>query len=319
MRNVWKIAPGLNASAWGECQARKCISINWLNDFDLSAFSHDEVIQTLEEFQEGKGGSASTIRSFIHEVKPRDIVVANRGLSGVVGIGIVRSGYLPPNHMKNPNRKQQFNRHVRLVEWVINAEIPLRKKLFNQPTLQRLTLQQIEQIKSQYLAKHPEFITALKSLFPGTLDADQSDDGTDDFIPSDEDTRQTVERQIKARRGQKKFRDAQLRRFSGMCAVTGCRVVDLLEAAHLSPYRGDEHNHETNGLLLRADIHTLLDLNLMAIDPADRRLLLSKRLKDDETYRRYANVELRCPPKTVISRNALVERLEAFRTAERER
>jgi len=319
MRNVWKIAPGLNASAWEECHARQCISINWLNGFDLSEFSHDEVIHKLEEFNEGKGGSASTIRSFIHEVKPRDIVVANRGLSGVVGIGVVRSSYLAPTHKKNPNRKQQYNRHVRLVEWVIDVEIPLKKRLFNQPTLQRLTLQQVEQIKTEYSARHPESATALRRLFPGSLDANQSDDGEDDFIPSDEDTRQTVERQIKARRGQKKFRDAQLRRFSGMCAVTGCRVVDLLEAAHLTPYRGDEHNNETNGLLLRADIHTLLDLSLIAINPVDRRLLLSTRIKGDETYRKYDNVELRCLATTVISQRALRERLKAFLSAERER
>ncbi|TWW08439.1 hypothetical protein E3A20_24310 [Planctomyces bekefii] len=319
MRNVWKIAPGLNASTWKECRARKCISINWLNDFDLSDFSHELVIQTLIELREGKKGSAETIRSFIHEVQPRDIVVANRGLSGVVGIGIVRSRYLPPSHKKNPNRRQQFSRHVRLVEWVIDVEIPLDKKLFNQPTLQRLKLQQIEQIKAEYSAKHPELRASLTRLFPCGLDADQADDGVDDFIPPDEDTRQTVERQVKARRGQKRFRDAQLRRFSGKCVVTGCCVVDLLEAAHLSPYRGEGHNHEANGLLLRADIHTLLDLNLMAINPADMRLLISVKLQEDETYRKYNRKELMCPAKTNISRESLIDRFEAFISAERER
>lgn len=50
--------------------------------------------------------------------------------------------------------------------------------------------------------------------------------------------------------------------------MTTCRIaVDLtisvdrwvLEAAHVTPYLGPETNDITNGLLLRADLHTLLD------------------------------------------------------------
>lgn len=41
----------------------------------------------------------------------------------------------------------------------------------------------------------------------------------------------------------------------------------MLEAAHIHPYRGEETNHVANGLLLRADIHTLMDCGLLAVDP----------------------------------------------------
>jgi hypothetical protein len=51
-----------------------------------------------------------------------------------------------------------------------------------------------------------------------------------------------------------------------------------LEGAHLRPYRGPGSNAVTNGLLLRADIHTLFDLRLMAPDPVTRNIVVSKLL-----------------------------------------
>ena len=57
-------------------------------------------------------------------------------------------------------------------------------------------------------------------------------------------------------------------------AATGCPVVDVLEAAHIHPYRGDETNHVANGLLLRADLHTLFDCGMLAIDPDDLRVVM---------------------------------------------
>ena len=50
--------------------------------------------------------------------------------------------------------------------------------------------------------------------------------------------------------------------------VTDYRLMDVVEAAHIWPYSGEEDNHPANGLLLRTDIHTLFDLELMGIDPA---------------------------------------------------
>jgi len=48
-----------------------------------------------------------------------------------------------------------------------------------------------------------------------------------------------------------------------------------LEAAHIDPYRGRESNHPENGLLLRADLHTLFDLDLLGINPETLEILLS--------------------------------------------
>jgi len=41
----------------------------------------------------------------------------------------------------------------------------------------------------------------------------------------------------------------------------------VLEAAHIKPYRGKTDSHLENGLLLRADLHTLFDLNLIGVEP----------------------------------------------------
>jgi hypothetical protein len=40
-----------------------------------------------------------------------------------------------------------------------------------------------------------------------------------------------------------------------------------LEAAHVLPYRGPADNHPSNGLILRADVHTMFDLDLLWFDP----------------------------------------------------
>ena len=72
--------------------------------------------------------------------------------------------------------------------------------------------------------------------------------------------------EIKTRRGQKYFRDMLLQNYEGKCCITGCEVTEALEAAHIIPH-GKEANYDlSNGLLLRADIHTLYDLNLFGID-----------------------------------------------------
>ena len=83
-----------------------------------------------------------------------------------------------------------------------------------------------------------------------------------------EDARERMLASIVLRRGQPAFRAALLEIFGGKCAISGCDAVDALEAAHITPYRGEETNHPGNGILLRADLHTLFDLGLITIKPA---------------------------------------------------
>jgi len=71
--------------------------------------------------------------------------------------------------------------------------------------------------------------------------------------------------QIKARRGQQKFRKNLINRYK-KCIVTNCAIAEVLEAAHIIPHAMETDYSESNGLLMRADIHTLFDLNLLGID-----------------------------------------------------
>ena len=84
---------------------------------------------------------------------------------------------------------------------------------------------------------------------------------------------------IKRRCGQPAFRNALIAVYGGRCAVTGCDAADALEAAHIRRYAGARTNHSTNGLLLRADLHTLFDLGLVAVDTSTMTLMLASRLR----------------------------------------
>lgn len=91
-------------------------------------------------------------------------------------------------------------------------------------------------------------------------------ESTRPFNPTNlEDGRKKIERMVTQRQGQPAFRNALLAAYNNRCAITGCTIDDVLEAAHISPYLGKHTNHVTNGLLLRADVHTLFDRGLIKI------------------------------------------------------
>lgn len=100
---------------------------------------------------------------------------------------------------------------------------------------------------------------------------------------NDSDLREKQITTVAVRRGQANFRARLLDAYEGRCCVTGCDLVDALEAAHISPYRGPQSNHLQNGLLLRADIHTLFDLGLLAFDD-HKKVLLSLTAQSSQAY-----------------------------------
>jgi hypothetical protein len=102
-----------------------------------------------------------------------------------------------------------------------------------------------------------------------------------------EDGRRQVFTAIMRRQGQQAFRASLLAAYRGRCAVTRSRTSWVLEAAHIVPYRGAKTNTVRNGLLLRADVHTLFDLGLISIEPRGRVVRVSSQLKGLE----YASLE----------------------------
>ena len=117
--------------------------------------------------------------------------------------------------------------------------------------------------------------------------------------------------EIVRRRGQAKFRRALLDAYRGRCAISGCDAVEALEAAHIAPYRGDYSDHVQNGLLLRADLHSLYDLGLLSIDPTTITVLIATELVGT-TYGKLAGSSLSLPsdPKQRPSVDTLAKHLE---------
>lgn len=146
--------------------------------------------------------------------------------------------------------------------------------------------------------------TQASSIIP--LTAGEADNDTPELLEGD--LRKIVDRQIKQRRGQKTFRD-NLISVNPVCAFTGCKVLDVLEAAHIDAYRNISHNHISNGLLLRCDIHTLFDLNLISINPYSQEIHLSPTLINSE----YSHLQgQQAIIKHTISHSALKKRWDVF-------
>ena len=158
----------------------------------------------------------------------------------------------------------------------------------------------------------PQFRDRLRAwagLFEKLKDEDADEEP--DLTPKGQDHRWAALRSIRLRRGQRNFRDALLHRFLGKCAISGCSILGVLEAAHLRPYRGPGDNHPTNGLLLRSDLHTLFDLDLLGIDPSTYQIALAPILRGSD-YEQFEGVVLALAPETSPNKDALQLRWSIF-------
>jgi tetratricopeptide (TPR) repeat protein len=116
-------------------------------------------------------------------------------------------------------------------------------------------------------------LTEIKEL-TAAIDADNF------FYPkSVKEAKDRITVSIARRQGQPQFRQSLLEVYNYRCSITGCDAQEALEAAHIIPYKETENNHPSNGLLLRADIHTLFDLNLITINPDTMQLHIAPSLQ----------------------------------------
>lgn len=124
-----------------------------------------------------------------------------------------------------------------------------------------------------------------------------------------EDGRKKIAREISVRQGQPKFRKDLLKAYNYQCAISGCEIQPILEAAHILSYKGKETNHVQNGILLRADLHTLFDLQLISIDSETYTIDIDDSLKNSE-YKIYNGRKLNLPKTTEFqsSKEAIILR-----------
>lgn len=103
-------------------------------------------------------------------------------------------------------------------------------------------------------------------------------------VSSIEDARLKANRSIVLRQGQRPFRRQILQNYGNRCVFSGSMVTDVLDAAHIHPYKGEQTNNPRNGLLLRTDLHTLFDLGLLAVETANLTILVADSLRGTEYW-----------------------------------
>jgi hypothetical protein len=94
-----------------------------------------------------------------------------------------------------------------------------------------------------------------------------------------------IRKSLQKRQGQEKFRQNLIKLYQGRCAITDCDIEGVLEAAHVEPYCISQINELKNGILLRADLHTLFDLNFIIIHPGSKKIEIKESLRNSSYYK----------------------------------
>jgi putative restriction endonuclease len=123
------------------------------------------------------------------------------------------------------------------------------------------------------------------------------DAGTPDIPDADADVTFT-RAWVNQRQGQGTFKAAVTSAYARRCAVTGEKILPVLQAAHIRPVTQQGPHRVDNGLLLRSDVHTLFDRGYLTLAP-DLALMVSPRLHSDfengAYYYELAGQEIRKP------------------------
>jgi putative restriction endonuclease len=91
---------------------------------------------------------------------------------------------------------------------------------------------------------------------------------------------------IRPRLGQGAFRILVTDSYHRRCAVSGERTLPALDAAHIRPFAEGGSHEISNGVLMRRDIHGLLDLGYVTIAP-DMKFEVSKKIREEFENGRY--------------------------------
>lgn len=101
---------------------------------------------------------------------------------------------------------------------------------------------------------------------------------------------------VRVRRGQQAFRAMLLDRHGENCAFLGPTPSAALEAAHLYRYSREGKHYEDGGLLLRADLHTLFDRGMLAVDPRELQIDVAEEIRNFDAYAALHRTSLRIKP-----------------------
>jgi len=85
---------------------------------------------------------------------------------------------------------------------------------------------------------------------------------------------------VRARLGQGSFRTLVTSAYHKRCAISGDKVLPILQAAHIKPFAESGPNRVSNGLLLRSDLHILFDKGYITITP-NYNIEVSRAIKEE--------------------------------------
>ena len=110
-----------------------------------------------------------------------------------------------------------------------------------------------------------------------------------------------VQKVVRVRRGQQAFRRALEKQYGeNCCAITGPAPREAIEAAHLYSFASTGSHDEFGGLLLRRDLHSLLDRGLLRVDVASMSVELAEHIRDIGQYKHLhrATLTVKIRPRT---------------------
>lgn len=125
--NIWVYSPGKGASKWQECLDENVMLLGWddlenFQDYD----SRQDIVARLREVYGNTDGAYTNdslaIWQFSREMRPGDIVYVKRGITVIVGRGVVKGEY------SFNDEKYEF-KNSRAVEWTHSGEWEYTKKL----------------------------------------------------------------------------------------------------------------------------------------------------------------------------------------------
>jgi putative restriction endonuclease len=104
---------------------------------------------------------------------------------------------------------------------------------------------------------------------------------------------------VHPRLGQGTFRVLVTEAYERRCAITGERTLPVLDTAHIMPFSVCQRHELSNGILMRSDLHRLFDGGYLTIDPAGRKVVVSKRIRQEfdngKEYYRLEGQQIREP------------------------
>lgn len=283
-----KIAPGEKARYWDDCRGGNYVCVGWDEVGNLRNFDSKDDFKTAfkRRCSYSPSWKANELWTLM-ELRPGDRVIANNGLSKVVGVGTVKK----PGYVWMPAKKRESFRHTISVQWDKtnwgNADY---KEIPRQPwnnTVAQVSRKLFESVSGQVISG--ESVITEKAA---------------------KEQRKFLARLVRQRQGQPQFRKALLRAYDKRCAISNCAVEAALEAAHIDP---NKTAVPCNGILLRADLHLLFDLRLVTVDPVTLRVRIKPTLKGSE-YWKFRNRKIRVPGRSDLRphRKLLGDRYRLF-------